>query len=95
MKLTPPPVKQLALERGIEVVQPTKVRKPGVRRRLRALDADVALVVAYGRILPRGRAAGAAARLPERARVAAAEAARRRADPVGDRPRRCARPACA
>jgi methionyl-tRNA formyltransferase len=52
MKLAPPPVKQLALERGIEVAQPTKVRTPEFAAQLRALDADVALVVAYGRILP-------------------------------------------
>jgi methionyl-tRNA formyltransferase len=52
MKLAPPPVKQLALERGIEVVQPTKVRTAEFAEQLRALHADVALVVAYGRILP-------------------------------------------
>jgi methionyl-tRNA formyltransferase len=52
MKLAPPPVKQLALERGIEVVQPTKVRTPEFAEQLHALHADVALVVAYGRILP-------------------------------------------
>lgn len=53
MKLRPPPVKQLALERGLDVWQPTKVRTADFAERLRALEADVALVVAYGRILPR------------------------------------------
>jgi methionyl-tRNA formyltransferase len=53
MKLAPPPVKQLALERGIEVIQPTAVRKPELAERLRALQVDVAVVVAYGRILPK------------------------------------------
>ena len=53
MKLAPPPVKVLAQERGIDVIQPTAVRKPELAERLRALRADVALVVAYGRILPR------------------------------------------
>lgn len=54
MKLTPPPVKELALERGIEVAQPKGIRKPEFAARLRALEADVAIVIAYGRILPPG-----------------------------------------
>jgi methionyl-tRNA formyltransferase len=53
MKLSPPPVKLLAQERGIEVIQPAAVRKPELAERLKALNADVAVVVAYGRILPR------------------------------------------
>jgi len=52
MKLAPPPVKALALERGIAVMQPSKVRTPEFAQQLRARAADVALVVAYGRILP-------------------------------------------
>ena len=52
MKLTPPPVKTLAIERGLSVMQPTKVRTPDFAAALRAHEADVALVVAYGRILP-------------------------------------------
>lgn len=52
MQLSPPPVKQLAQQRGIDVIQPKAVRKPELAERLRALEADVALVVAYGRILP-------------------------------------------
>ncbi|MGD8863689.1 MAG: methionyl-tRNA formyltransferase [Myxococcales bacterium] len=52
MKLTPPPVKRLALERGLEVIQPKRVRRPELAERLRALEAEVAVVVAYGRILP-------------------------------------------
>jgi methionyl-tRNA formyltransferase len=54
MKLAPPPVKELALSLGIPVEQPTKVRTPDFAERLRALKADVAVVVAYGRILPAG-----------------------------------------
>jgi methionyl-tRNA formyltransferase len=50
----PPPVKVRALERGIPVAQPTKVKPPELHEELRALDADFALVVAYGRILPKG-----------------------------------------
>ena len=49
-----PPVKQRALERGIPVMQPTKVRPPELAEELRALGVEVALVVAYGRILPKG-----------------------------------------
>jgi methionyl-tRNA formyltransferase len=52
MKLAPPPVKELALTLGIPIVQPTKVRTPEFVAELRARSADVALVVAYGRILP-------------------------------------------
>jgi methionyl-tRNA formyltransferase len=52
MKLAPPPVKVLAQELGLRVVQPTKIRTPEFAESLRAEQADVALVVAYGRILP-------------------------------------------
>jgi methionyl-tRNA formyltransferase len=53
MKLTAPPVKELALARGVEVEQPTKLKPPEFAEHLRSLQADFALVVAYGRILPR------------------------------------------
>lgn len=53
MKLTPPPVKVRALEAGIEVVQPKKLRDGVLAERIRGLNVDVAVVVAYGRILPR------------------------------------------
>ena len=53
MKLAPPPVKELALELGLPVLQPTKVRTPEFAASLREHDADVALVIAYGRILPK------------------------------------------
>lgn len=53
MKLRPPPVKERALELGLSVEQPTKVRTPEFAASLRALEADVAVVIAYGRILPR------------------------------------------
>lgn len=52
MKLAPPPVKQLALSLGLPVVQPLKVRTPEFAAELRAREADLAVVVAYGRILP-------------------------------------------
>ncbi|MCA9621651.1 MAG: methionyl-tRNA formyltransferase [Myxococcales bacterium] len=52
MKLRPPPVKERALALGLEVHQPTKVRTAAFAEWLRSLEADVALVIAYGRILP-------------------------------------------
>ena len=50
--LTPPPVKQLAQERGIPVCQPTKMRDGTVAAQLKELAPDCLVVVAYGRILP-------------------------------------------
>lgn len=52
MKLTPPPVKVLAESLGIPVFQPVKVRTRAFAEEVRSHGADVALVVAYGRILP-------------------------------------------
>ncbi len=51
LELTAPPVKKRALELGLAVHQPTKVRVPEFAEWLKSLNADVALVVAYGRIL--------------------------------------------
>src|SRR6185436_11417981 len=53
LELTPPPVKERALELGLNVVQPTKLRTGEFAQWLRDQKADVALVVAYGRILPK------------------------------------------
>lgn len=53
LELTAPPVKQRALELGLPVVQPTKLRTGEFAQWLRDQNADVALVVAYGRILPK------------------------------------------
>ncbi|MBM4359688.1 MAG: methionyl-tRNA formyltransferase [Deltaproteobacteria bacterium] len=52
LELRFPPVKERALERGFEVVQPTKIRTEEFAAWLRERNADVALVIAYGRILP-------------------------------------------
>jgi methionyl-tRNA formyltransferase len=52
MELRPSPVKQAALEAGLEVAQPEKARDPEFAEWLRAQRADVAVVVAYGKILP-------------------------------------------
>ncbi len=50
--LTPPPVKQLALSRGIPVYQPKTLRDEAFLADLSAIDPDVIVVVAYGKILP-------------------------------------------
>jgi methionyl-tRNA formyltransferase len=49
--LTPPPVKRVALELGLRVFQPERLRRRSVREELTALGADVFVVVAYGQIL--------------------------------------------
>ncbi|RPH46910.1 MAG: methionyl-tRNA formyltransferase [Burkholderiales bacterium] len=46
------PVKQWALEQGLEVWQPPTLRDPGTWARLREVGADVMVVAAYGLILP-------------------------------------------
>jgi len=52
-KLTPPPVKIAAEELGLTVRQPEKIKTEQAVEEFRALGADVAVVVAYGRILPK------------------------------------------
>lgn len=54
LELKAPPVKQRALELGLPVVQPQKVRTPDFAAWVKERDADVAVVIAYGRILPAG-----------------------------------------
>ncbi|MCA9113811.1 MAG: methionyl-tRNA formyltransferase [Planctomycetaceae bacterium] len=45
------PLAELARERGIEVLQPENVNEEEVVARLRSLEADIAVVAAYGQIL--------------------------------------------
>ncbi|MFK5926342.1 MAG: methionyl-tRNA formyltransferase [Desulfuromusa sp.] len=52
-KLAASPVKQLALEYGIPVFQPQKLRDPVAVKELQALRPDLIIVVAYGQILPK------------------------------------------
>jgi methionyl-tRNA formyltransferase len=52
LALTPPPVKVRALELGLPVLQPAKIRTPEFAQWVRDAAADFALVIAYGRILP-------------------------------------------
>ena len=53
MKLTPPSVKVAALEFGLDVYQPERIRDPEAVERLRRLEPDLLVVVAYGQIIPR------------------------------------------
>ena len=46
------PVKQFAIDHEIPVLQPLKIRTPEALEEFAAFGADVAVVVAYGRILP-------------------------------------------
>ncbi len=52
MKLQPTPVEQEARRLGIPVSTPTTLRTPEALGEFRAHDADAAVVVAYGMILP-------------------------------------------
>ena len=53
-KMLPTPVKEAALEMGLEVLQPEKIRgDEEFLDRIRELDADVAVVAAFGQILPK------------------------------------------
>jgi len=51
-KLTASPVKEVALEHGIPVMQPVNFRSEEAKAELEALQADLMVVVAYGLILP-------------------------------------------
>ena len=51
-KLTPSPVKKLALENDLPVMQPQSLKDPEQQRLLAELQADIMVVVAYGLILP-------------------------------------------
>lgn len=51
-KLTPSPVKQLALQYGIPVYQPSTLKDVTAQTELKALNADLMVVVAYGLLLP-------------------------------------------
>ncbi len=51
LEMRAPPVKEKALALGLRVEQPTKVKTPEFAQLIASVDADVALVIAYGRIL--------------------------------------------
>ncbi len=51
-RLTASPVKEYALNAGIEVLQPKTLREPAAVEAVAAFDADVMVVAAYGLLLP-------------------------------------------
>jgi methionyl-tRNA formyltransferase len=51
-KLKMPPVKEFALENHLKIYQPDRIKTPEALETFRSNNADVAVVVAYGRILP-------------------------------------------
>jgi methionyl-tRNA formyltransferase len=53
MQLTASPVKLLALQHGIPVLQPESLKTEQAQSDLKALEADVMVVAAYGLILPK------------------------------------------
>jgi methionyl-tRNA formyltransferase len=51
-KITPSPVKEFALTHGLNVFQPARIKNDEAKQLFVSHDADVAVVVAYGKILP-------------------------------------------
>jgi len=51
-KLAPPPAKELALDLGLQVMQPERVKEPPVIAQLEKLKPDLIVVAAFGQILP-------------------------------------------
>lgn len=52
-EMAPPPVKPVALARGLTVLQPRRIKLPEAQEELRRLAPELQVVVAYGQILPR------------------------------------------
>ena len=52
-KLTAPPVKEFALNHGIEVLQPDRIRTPEFEMKIREINPDLFVTVAYGKIIPK------------------------------------------
>jgi len=52
MEMSYSPVKELALEHNLPVFQPVKMRDGQALEQIKALEPDILVVVAYGRILP-------------------------------------------
>jgi len=52
-KITGSAVKEVAVKAGLDVYQPVSLKEDAEQERLKALQADVMLVVAYGLILPK------------------------------------------
>lgn len=51
--LVPPPVKEKALELGIPVFQPERVREPDAIQKIKEYEPELIVVAAFGQILPK------------------------------------------
>src|SRR2546426_8621139 len=51
-KISISPVKEVAISRGLAVHQPARIKTDEARTLFASHDADIVVVVAYGRILP-------------------------------------------
>ena len=52
-KIKPSPVKEIGLDNGIEVLQPTSLKDESILRSLKSDKPDLLLVVAYGLLIPK------------------------------------------
>jgi len=50
-RMTPPPVKALALELGLPIIQPGRMKEPGVFEQIQSWEPDLIVVAAFGQIL--------------------------------------------
>lgn len=50
-KLTPPPIKQVALQLGLPIIQPRRLKEEEAMQQLHSWAPDLIIVVAYGQIL--------------------------------------------
>ncbi len=50
-KMTAPPAKEYAIKQGLEVLQPDRVKTPEFIEQIRALEPDLLITAAYGKIL--------------------------------------------
>ena len=80
----PSPVAMRAAALGAEVRRPASLREAAEQEAFAAVGAEVAVVVAYGLILPPAVLGGDGAGVPQHPRLAAAALARGGADPAGD-----------
>lgn len=51
-KLTPSPIKELALKYSLSVIQPDRIKELSAIQQVQAMEADLIVVVSYGQIIP-------------------------------------------
>ncbi|MEK6678926.1 MAG: methionyl-tRNA formyltransferase [Nitrospirota bacterium] len=52
-RLTPPPIKVLALNSGVKILQPERLKDEAFLNALKEINPDIIVVAAYGKILPK------------------------------------------